>query len=109
VGATSNHGKGLKQKITGNSKIQQKQQIMEFGLDISISRLMRSPTAWYKMGRFAGNSEYKLAFLSQQVFPGTRTKLLSSPPKVDQKASSSNAKLPSPFLIDTLITTLSNH
>jgi len=57
---------------------------------------MRPPTAWYKMGRFAGNSGYKLAF-SSQVFSGTRTKLLTSPPKVDEKASLSKCKVALPF------------
>jgi len=46
VGAASNHGNALKEKITGNCKIAQKQQIMEFGLDILISLA----TDWYKMG-----------------------------------------------------------
>jgi len=38
VGAASNHGNALKEKIAGNCKIPQKQQIIEFGLaTISIS------------------------------------------------------------------------
>jgi len=35
VGAASNYSNELKEKITGNCKIPQKQQIMEFGVDIS--------------------------------------------------------------------------
>ena len=42
-----------------------------------------APTAWYKKGRFTGNTDYTLAFISQQVFAGTRTKLQTCPPKVD--------------------------
>jgi len=75
----------LKEKIAGNCKIPQKQQIIEFGLDttsISIS-LDAAPTAWYKRGRFTGNTWYKLASNSQPVFSGTRTKLQTCPPKVD--------------------------
>jgi len=33
-----------------------------------------APTAWYKSGRFTGNTGYKLALISKQVFSGTRTK-----------------------------------
>jgi len=50
VGAASNHGNALKEKIAGNCKIPQKQQIIEFGLattSISIS-LDAAPTAWHK-------------------------------------------------------------
>jgi len=36
MGAASNHGNALKEKMTGNSKIQQKQQMMAFVLDISV-------------------------------------------------------------------------
>ena len=40
-------------------------------------------TAWYKRGRFVGNIKYKLAFLSQPVFSGTKAKLQTCLPKVD--------------------------
>jgi len=56
MGAASNHGNALEEKITGISKIQQKQQIMEFGLDILIS-LDATPTAWYNKRRFTARLE----------------------------------------------------
>jgi len=82
VGAASNHGNSMKEKIAGNCKIPQKQQIMEFGLDI-LRSLDAAPTACYKRGRFPGNTGHKLAFISQSVFSGTRTKLQTCPPQVD--------------------------
>jgi len=36
VGVASNRGNALKEEMTANSKIQQKQQMMEFVLDISV-------------------------------------------------------------------------
>ena len=42
-----------------------------------------APTAWYKRVQFRGNKGYKLAFISQLVFPGTRTKLQTCPLNVD--------------------------
>jgi len=74
VGAASNNGNELRGKIAGNCKTQKKQQLMEFGLDVLIS-LDVAPTAWYKRGRFPGNTGYKLALISLPVFSGTRTKL----------------------------------
>jgi len=105
VGAAANHGNALKEKITGNCKIPQKQQIMEFGLDI-LRSLDAAPTAWYKGGHFTENTGYKLALISQPVFFGKRTKLQICPPKVDPEASLSNTNLTSPLPIDTLITPL---
>jgi len=61
-----------------------------------------APTAWYKRGRFTGNTGYKLAVISQPVFSGTRTKLANCPPRVEYKASLSNTNLNSPLPIDTL-------
>jgi len=60
-------------------------------------------TAWYQRGWFTGNIKYKLAFLSQPVFSGTKAKLQTCLPKIDWKASWSNTNLPSPLATDTLI------
>jgi len=71
-----------KRKSPETAKFNRNSKIMEFGRDISRS-LDAAPTAWYKRGRFTGNTGYKLASLSQPVFSGTRTKLQICPPKDD--------------------------
>jgi len=83
VGAASNHGNALKEKMTGNCKNPQKQQIIEFGLDTTsiLRSLDVAPKAWHKRGQFA--AVYKLAFVRQPVFSGTRKKLQTCPLKVD--------------------------
>jgi len=62
-----------------------------------------SRTAWYNRGWFMLNIKYKLAFLSQPVFSGTKAKLQTCLPKIDWKTIWSNTNLRSPFAIDTQI------